>query len=153
MTRIATAPELARALTMLLRREVKVKPAVSAPAARLIIGGTYKDGNGKLLGSVAVDLGFAAHAGAALSMIPADVAREQIRAGALDEFLRENFAEVLNVLSRAFFADGDGRVTLEAAVFPPEPTSALTAAAQATGNFQAEISGYGEGLASLRLLA
>jgi hypothetical protein len=152
MAKIASAQEFAKALSMLLRRDVKAKPASPLPPARLKIGGIYKYGDGRVLGSVTVDLNFAARSGAALSMIPADVAAEQIRAGELDEVLRENFAEVLNVLSRAFVAEGDGRVALQTSVFPPQPMPEPGSAAQARASFDVDISGYGSGSVSLHVL-
>jgi hypothetical protein len=152
MSKIATAPEFARALSMLLRRDVKAKPVAAPPATKMKMGGIYQRGDGRVLGSIAVDLDFAARSGAALSMIPADVAGEQIRKGALDEMLRENFAEVLNVLSRAFVADGDGRVALKTAVFPPQLLPAQTTPAKVGASFETEIAGYGTGLVSLRII-
>lgn len=152
MTKIASAQEFAKALSMLLRRDVKAKTASPPPPARLKIGGIYKYGDGRVLGSVMVDLNFAARSGAALSMIPPDVAAEQIRAGELEEVLRENFAEVLNVLSRAFIAEGDGRVALQTAVFPPQPMPGAAVAAKASASFDVDISGYGSGLVSLHVL-
>lgn len=152
MAKIATAQEFSKALSVLLRREVKVKASTPPPAARLKIGGTYRYGDGRVLGSVAVDLPFAARSGAALSMIPPDVAAEQIRAGELDEVLRENFAEVLNVLSRAFVAEGDGRVALQAAIFPPQAMPETKAAPGSSASFDVDIAGYGGGSVSLRVL-
>lgn len=153
MAKIASAQEFAKALSVLLRRDVKVKPAAPPPpAARLKFGGLYKHGNDTVLGSVMGDIGFAARSGAALSMIPADVASEQIRADALDEVLRENFAEVLNVLSRAFVAEGDGRVTLQTTVFPPQTIPEQAAPAKSSASFDVEIAGYGNGAVTLRVL-
>lgn len=153
MTKIASAQEFAKALSMLLRRDVKAKPAASSPpASRMKFGGIYRHGDGTVLGSVLVDIGFAARSGAALSMIPADVAAEQVRAGTLDEVLCENFAEVLNVLSRAFLPEAGGRVTLQTAVFPPQTMPDPGAAAKASASFDVDIAGYGNGTVTLRVL-
>jgi hypothetical protein len=153
MAKIASAQEFAKALSVLLRRDVKVKPAAPPPpAARLKFGGLYKHGNGTVLGSVMGDIGFAARSGAALSMIPADVAAEQIRTDVLDEVLRENFAEVLNVLSRSFVPEDDGRVTLQTAVFPPQTMPEPAAATKASASFDVDIAGYGRGTVTLRVL-
>lgn len=153
MTKIATGQEFAKALSMLLRRDVKARPMTAPPpTAKLRIGGIYQRGDGTELGVVAVDLNFAARSGAALSMVPADVAAEQIRAGALDEILRENFAEVLNVLSRAFVAEDNGRVALKAAVFPPQPLPEPAPGQKGGASFEVDIAGYGAGVVSLRIL-
>jgi len=153
---LPNAEEVSRALSALLRREVEASPARSVAAKSLVVAGLYHDGTGKLLGAVAADLGFAAHAGACFSLIPADAAEDCVAAGALDEGMRENFAEVLNVASRLFTQSGGARVALKSSIFPPTtlPPEALPAADPKRGcAFEISIDGYGSGLVCLRLLA
>ena len=150
-TQLPTADEVSNALSALLRREVRAKAAKIAPSAALTIGGLYHDGNGKLLGSVTADLGFAAYSGACFSLIPADSAEESIGAGALDESMQENFAEVLNVASRLFTVSGGGRVALKIPFFPPAPLPAEATAGTGT-HFDINIDGYGYGILCLRAL-
>ncbi len=147
--KLPNADEISNTLSALLRREVFARPAKAAPAASLITGGLYHDGTGKLLGAVITDLAFAAHAGACFSLIPPDVAEECIAAKTLDESMRENFAEVLNVGSRLF--NTSGRVALKSTFFPPAapPTEANGATA---ATFDITIEGYGSGLLGLRAL-
>ena len=152
MVRIAKPEMAARQLSLLLRRPVTVTAVNTAPAqSRLCISGAYHGSDGALLGHCLADLSFAAHAGAALSLVPADVAEDNIRRRTLEDTLRENFAEVLNVLSCLFTVD-DARVTLRETVFPPQPLPGLptSAPAAAVALLQVDISGYGTGLLSVR---
>lgn len=146
---LMNAEEVGRTLSALLRREVFARVAKTAPAASLTAGGIYHDGNGKLLGAVLADLAFTAYSGACFSLIPPDVAEECIAAKTLDESMRENFAEVLNVGSRLF--NTSGRVALKSTFFPPAAVPAEANGIQSV-NFEVRIEDYGTGLLSLRAL-
>jgi hypothetical protein len=63
------------------------------------VTGLYVSKQDKLIGACVADLKLAANAGAALAMIPKVVAQEQIAKGELEEGLRENFYEVVNIVS------------------------------------------------------
>ena len=56
-------------------------------------------GKDKLIGACIADIELAANAGAALALIPDVVAKEAIAAGKLEDGLRENFYEVVNIVS------------------------------------------------------
>ena len=103
------------------------------------------------MGSVIADLGFAAYSGACFSLIPADAAEESIGAGALDESMQENFAEVLKIASRLFTVSGGGRVALKTSLFPPAALPAEALAGTGT-HFNIDIDGYGTGVLCLRAL-
>ena len=79
-------------------------------------------------------------------------------AGALDEMLEENFAEVLNVLARIFVVAESTRMTLLEPVFPPRalpvaPTPGPAPAAILRGDYRIDIDGYGVGHLALWSLA
>jgi hypothetical protein len=153
---LPNADEVGHALTALLRREVEATALKTPPAKPLAIAGLYHDGNGQLLGAVMADLPFAARSGACFSLIPADVAQESIEAGVLDEGMRENFAEVLNVASRLFTRTGGARVALKATCFPPAalpPEIANPAALTRSAHFEVNIDDYGSGIVRLCALS
>lgn len=64
------------------------------------VTGLYKDDKDRLIGACITDISLAASTGAALAMMPVAVAKEAVEAGKLDEGLRDNFYEVVNILSR-----------------------------------------------------
>ncbi len=92
-------PSVASVLEGLLRRPVTVVPAdpprleVARALAR------YVGRDGRPAAVCVAEISFAASAGAALSMLPADTAAEWAQAGALTAALAQNFHEVANVLA------------------------------------------------------
>jgi len=66
----------------------------------------------ELAGFVVVDLDLAAYLGAALAMIPAGTAKEDIEAGALSEDLLDAYYEVANIMAALLCADGAPHVRL-----------------------------------------
>jgi hypothetical protein len=69
------------------------------PDDRRWISGRYIDDHGYLIGACIADLPLAASAGAALAMIPAIAAADGVTAGRLEGPLRDNFHEVVSVVS------------------------------------------------------
>lgn len=63
------------------------------------VTGLYVNDKNALIGACIADLKLAANAGAALAMISDQVAKESVAAGELGENLRENFYEVVNIVS------------------------------------------------------
>jgi hypothetical protein len=63
------------------------------------VTGLYVNDKNALIGACIADLRLAANAGAALAMISEQVAKESIAAGELGENLRDNFYEVVNIVS------------------------------------------------------
>jgi hypothetical protein len=61
--------------------------------------GLYVDDKDRLIGACVADIKLAANAGAALAMMPNAVADEATDAGALEGSLRDNYYEVVNILS------------------------------------------------------
>ena len=155
MATLPTAEIVSDTLTKMLRRTVRAKAApVKATSAKL--SGLYRSADDTPVAACMADIPFAAFSGAAFSMIPADAAKDSIKAGVLDEGMQDNFGEVLNVLSRLFAGQGSQRITLQAKSFPPaalpEAASAALAAAGKKLDLEVDIDGYGKGLLMLRVM-
>ena len=61
--------------------------------------GLFVNDKNALIGACIADLTLAANAGAALAMISEQVAKEAVTAGELGENLRDNFYEIVNIVS------------------------------------------------------
>ncbi len=96
---------------------------------------------------------FAILVGAALVMVPANVAKEQLDAGTLDEQHVEFTHEVANILSRLLNTPRTPHLRLETLhQVPgdvPEPVTALLGAPEFRRDFVVTIEGYGEGRVSI----
>ena len=106
--------EVARMLTFLLGREVKVSRGsrIRTGARDQFTLGAYVNEGGDVVGMCATDIPMAANAGAALSLFPPHAAKQCVTDGKVEESIWENTLEVYNVVSR-FFHDGfDGMITL-----------------------------------------
>ncbi len=149
---LSTSKNLEKILTGLLGREVLAsrKPV---PAAQLKITGTYQSDAAEVVTACLADLPFAILSGAALSLIPPGPAKDLAKTARLDEELRDNFAEVLNVLSRLFTDELGRRMVLRDVYFPPDkaPPAVAGAIAKAKKRLDVEltINGYGRGRMSL----
>jgi hypothetical protein len=141
--------ELEKLLSGLLMRTVKVAKAPGeAPGAPCAVA-LYRTEDPVLELAVLCDVPLAASLAAALSVVPAGAVKDCVAAGSLDESLRDNFAEVMNVLAR-FVSTGSGRrFTLQRVSCPPEPPvdALLTAAAGSDEKreLSADVSGYSAG--------
>ncbi|UST52440.1 hypothetical protein NF681_00185 (plasmid) [Comamonadaceae bacterium OTU4NAUVB1] len=150
MIKLPTAFQVSDCVRRLTRRDATVTVLAKPATAKLAFAGTFHSGDGLLVAMCAADLALAAYTGAALALIPADSAQERVRSGALDEMMQENFAEVLNVLSRIFVVPETTRMALLEPIFPPRAvpemlelgvpgTSILRA------DYAIDIGGYGVG--------
>lgn len=73
---------------------------------------TYTDSAANIVGICRCDIAGAASLGAALSLVPPARVDESVRDGSLDDLLLENFAEICNVMGRAFTGASAPSVTL-----------------------------------------
>lgn len=113
---------------------------------------TYVGPEGETLLLGLANLACAAYAGAALAMIPKGVAEESIRRKKLDDNLRDNFYEVVNVMSGAINAGSDVAVRLQSLTPATQLAGGearMLAAARTRADFDIEISEYGTGRLSL----
>lgn len=92
----------------LLGRDITVSPTsplAPTPNNPCTIG-VYVDDSLRVLAVVAFDLTLSAYAGAAIGLVPVTGAQEAIEAKALEQSLRENLYEVLNIASSLFNPEG-----------------------------------------------
>ena len=106
-----------------------------------------KHPSGELGAVLLADLPMCAYSGASLMAFPAPVAQSCIKVGDLDQSLRENFAEIANVLTGAF-REFDQRVILGAihvglGALPAECGALLQSKRKA--QFELEFPRYGTG--------
>lgn len=157
MIQLPDESSASKLLAAALRREVKMTKSKPPTSAEVPIAGAFVDGENKLIGACLVDLPLAVYAGAALSLIPVYAARDSIKAKELEDFMQENFTEVLNICSRLFDIDASRRVRLSATSFPPAgyPAELAGLVAKPAKRFDVDldISGYGKGRFSLLLAA
>lgn len=99
------------------------------------------------------DADFAILVGAALVMVPANVAKEQMDAGVIDEQHVEFTHEVVNILARLLNTPRTPHLRLaEVLTIPaelPEPVAKLLAAPEFRRDFVVTVEGYGEGRVSI----
>lgn len=111
---------------------------------------TFIDDTDKLVALCVCDKQFVAYSGAALSMIPADVANEMIKGGAISEAMIGNFNEVMNICSKLLMSETSEHLRLEKIL---EPGTADNALATLQGSaqlksFAINIPRYGTGVLS-----
>lgn len=150
MIKLPTAFQVSECIRKITRRQTSVTVLARPGEAKLLCGGTFHGGDKTVIAMCAADIAFAAYSGAALSLIPGESAQERVEAGVLDEMLQENFAEVLNVLTRIYVVPEAARVALLEAIFPPrampqtlEPGDAATQVLRT--DYEIEIDAYGKG--------
>lgn len=150
MIKLPTAFQVSECIRKITRRETAVMVLAKPGPAKLPYGGTFHGGDRTVIAMCAADIAFAAYSGAALSLIPGESAQERVKAGVLDELLEENFAEVLNVLTRIYVVPETARVALLEPIFPPRamPQTLELEDVSATivrADYQVDISAYGKG--------
>ncbi len=141
-------PELEQLLGGLLMRAVKVGATEGeAPAAPVALA-LYRTEAPVIEVAVLCDVPLAASLAAALSVVPAGAVKDCVAAGGLDPSLQDNFAEVMNVVSR--YVSGSGRrFVLARVVCPPasapEEILSLANGSDEKRELSAEIAGYAGG--------
>jgi len=132
--------------TLDLRQAPQFPPETSLVAV-------YTNSDGQLAAVMLADLEMAAMCGAALSLIPASVAQQSVKAGGVDSTLFDNFHEVLNICSQLFKGLDEIRVSLQNVGYLHELDSLearnLISATARRLNLQVSIEGYGEGNLSI----
>lgn len=113
----------------------------------------YASDDGKPLGIFLCDVGLAAHAAAALVLLPATKSAMCAEGGYIDDELLENFHEVANVASGLFNSPSTPRVALRDLLSPPVevPRDARPILIAPSARIQLEMSieGYGKGRMTL----
>ncbi len=136
--------ELEKLLAALVQRQVKVKEADGLPDGPTAVA-LYRTDQPVQELAVLLDLALAGSLAASLTMVPPAAVKEAIASGKLDESLRDNLAEVENVLCR--FVSGSGRrFGLVKCWCPPSPPDEVilkaAMAADETRLVSIEVPGY-----------
>ncbi len=143
--------QLASMLTNLFGRDVAVKEGAPLPETKNPVG-IYRSAEGQIGVVCICDMHFANFTGAALSLIPAGMAKENARKGSIPDNIRENFYEILNICSSLFRTPLRSRISLndveyngatvaEAKAILSEPAARL--------DYVINIPGYGPGKISM----
>lgn len=142
-------------MSSLLGQGVTAKPSAPqavGPGAKVLTG-VYASDDGAVQVLCVCDYALAAYAGAALSMIPAGVAKDSLRGAALPEGIEENFREVLNIVTGLLNRPGAPHVKLQDMLRPADPAApgvaGVLAKPAARLDMEITIANYGVGKASL----
>lgn len=133
-------------LSMIFGEELDVN-ACEPPELSSQYVATFINDDNQLVALCACDKAFVAYAGAALSMIPADVANEMIAHDKVTEAMVGNFYEVMNISSKLMMSDSSAHLRLDKTLHPAqaaEQIAALEGSAQIKG-FGVDIPQYGKG--------
>ncbi len=114
---------LTKLLTDLFGKTISAKPSVPATGAQSI--SIYANESGETIAICACDLTLSANLGAALTLIPADAAKDDIKAGKLSDPLKENLHEVMNIVTRIFSVSGAKAKLKEIVHTPPAAPQAV----------------------------
>lgn len=127
-------------------KKVDLSPASGAWLA------LYVGDDGKPLAVCAADLPLAASAGAALSMLPPNAAKDAAKTKELTDVMVGNLTEIMNICSRLVMTDTSPHLKLEkvypAKSLPPSVTGIMTGAT-GRADFELNVPKYGPGTLSL----
>ena len=156
-THLPATKDVRDLLVGLLGKEVTLSPTgplapgPSTPASVAI----YTDDSLQLRAVIACDLAFSARAGAALALMPPGSADAALEEGALDETLRDNLYEVLNIAASLFNVGDAPHVKLydlhPAGLPLPPDVRVRTLTLGRREDLTVDIAGYGAGRLSIVL--
>jgi hypothetical protein len=131
-----------------------VKPAskLDVSAASTSYVGVYISDGGDPVALCACNLDFAAGAGAALSILPPNAAKDAVKAKALPTAMQDNLRELMNICTRLVIKDGSPHVRLQdiySAKSLPAPAAAIAGSATGRADFEVALGRYGSGVLSL----
>ncbi len=139
----------------LLGRDVNVSPGKPPETDKPLAIGVFVDDSLQMQALGVADLSFAAFAGAAIGLIPKGGAEGCIEDGELSNSVKDNFGEVLNVVSALFNLPDHPHLKLYGTYYPGEtPPGDVSTAARILGrrlDLEASVAGYGTGIFSLVL--
>jgi hypothetical protein len=141
--------ELEKLLKGLVLREVKLKPAEAETPRGPVAVALYRTDSPFQEVAAVLDLALAGSLAASLTMVPAGAVKEGVGSGMLESSLRDNLAEVMNVLAR-FVSMSGRRFGLVHSWCPPDaPDPEVLKAALAADETRVvavEVPGYMGGL-------
>ena len=143
---VPTKQAIAGLLAMIFGDELGADAVELADLADLHVA-TFIDDDDNLVALCASDKEFVAYSGAALSMIPADVADEMISGNAVTDAMVSNFHEVMNICSKLLMTESGSHLRLDKVLKPEEASSAIGALQDApqSAGFAVAIPKYGTG--------
>ncbi len=134
---------------------VKVGPKLDASPKSNSFFGVYVSDDGTPTALCGCDLSFAANSGAALSMLPPNVAKEAAKDKTLTPVMLSNLPEVMNICTRLMLRDDTPHLKLrELCVVSalPAPAAAILGAPVGRIDFEIGIGKYGAGVLSVMSL-
>jgi hypothetical protein len=141
-----TPQAISRLLSMIFGNELNVSDCASPELGSQHVA-TFIDDSDQLVALCVCDKSFVAYAGAALSMIPADVANEMIGGSALPDAMVGNFHEVMNICSKLLMSNSSAHLRLGEILNPEasaETVTLLQESAHISG-FGVDVPRYGKG--------
>ena len=112
--------------------------------------GLYVNDKGALIGACVADIKLAANTGAALALMPDVVAKEAVAAGKLEDGLRDNYYEVVNIVSAMLNGPSLPHLRLTELVDGiPDEVIALSKNAAGHKHYDVTIVGYEGGMLAL----
>ena len=158
-THLPAAKDVRDLLADLLGRDVGVTtggPMVDPAVDFGAMVGVYVDRNVRLAALVLLDIDLASRMGAAIALLPTRAAESAIDNGLLPDNIRDNAAEILNIMASLFNVEGAPHVRLDAVYAPGDPIPADVAQWVLTFvrrcDLGVDVSGYGPGQFSLLVL-
>ncbi len=154
---LPSTAEIREMLVGLLDRDIEIAPAPPLlPGPRLPASvALYVDDSMRVSAVVVCDLEMSCYAGAALGLATPPTAEKSITRGILDETLRENLYEVLNIAASLFNAEGARHLRLYDLHPAGDPIPANILAHTLTLGLRQDLSvtigGYGTGRVSIVL--
>jgi hypothetical protein len=133
---------------------LEVKPGGSfdqTPAGGAWFGVFVSDG-GDTVALCGADANLAASMGAALSMLPPNIAKEAAKAKKLTDVMEENIREVMNICTRLVMESGAAHLRLDKCFETrslPQPAAKMLGGAAGRREFQLQLPKYGGGVLSL----
>jgi hypothetical protein len=117
--------------------------------------GVYVTDGGIPVALCTCDIAFAANSGAALSLLPPNMAKESIKSKELTEVMLGNLGEVMNICTRLLLKEGSPHLRLLQVCPVKElsgPAAAIIGAAVGRVDFDIGLGKYGKGLIALMTL-
>lgn len=155
-THLPAAKDVRDLLADLLGRDVQVTtggPMVDPDVDFGAMVGVYVDRNVRLAALVLLDIDLASRTGAAIALLPTRAAESAISNGLLPDNIRDNAAEILNIMASLFNVEGAQHVRLDAVYAPGDPIPADVAQWILTFvrrcDLGVDVAGYGPGQFSL----
>lgn len=142
-----------RLFAELLMRDVSAAANHKPSKFRSRNGGTvatFRDGAGSVLGAVWCDISLANIVGAALTLMPANVAHQDTKRSQISDIALENLSEVMNIGSSLFSEAAEGgSVQLDQVYRAADVPAEVVAFFKERSNrfeFDVDIKGYGAGV-------